>query len=166
MTHSRFPATIGGMVKTIVAGGVALFLVVTMAGAQTAASKAAPGSDAAADAVRDAELARFKAMTSNDLATLKTLLGDDLIYTHSSAQVDSKASYVGSIESGDLKYQSIEPKDIKVRVYGTTAIITAEAAITSISKGQTMSSRLRYTDVWVQRDGRWQMVGWQSTRIP
>ena len=55
--------------------------------------------------------------------------------------------------SGALKYESIEPADLKVRVYGTTAVITASAAITSVSKGQTQNNKLRYTDVWVLRDG-------------
>lgn len=118
-----------------------------------------------AEAVKQAELARFRAMTTNDLPALEASLGDDLIYTHSSASVDTKASYVGSIRSGALKYVSVEPSEMKVRVYGTTAVITAMAKVTSISNGQTMNNQLRYTDVWVLRDGRWQMVGWQSTRM-
>lgn len=120
----------------------------------------------AAEAVKAAELARFRAMTSNDVPALEASLGDDLIYTHSSAAVDTKASYVGSIRSGALKYVSIEPSEMKVRVYGTTAVITAMAKMTTISKGETLNNQLRYTDIWVLRDGRWQMVGWQSTRIP
>jgi len=104
-------------------------------------------------------------MAANDFVSLDKLLGDDLIYTHSNALVDTKASYVESMTSGALKYESIEPADLKVRVYGTTAVITASAAITSVSKGQTQNNKLRYTDVWVLRDGRWQMVGWQSTKI-
>lgn len=123
------------------------------------------GSDAAA-AVKAAELARFKAMTTNDLPALEASLADDLTYTHSSAAVDTKASYVGSIRSGALKYVTVEPSEMKVRVYGNTAVITAIAKVTSVSNGQTMNNQLRYTDIWVLRDGRWQMVAWQSTRMP
>ena len=161
------------MHRLLTATGVALVLTASVAHAQPA-KVAQPtgvkvtndaGTSAAEAAVRAAELARFKAMTAGDYAELGRLLGDDLIYTHSNALVDTKASYVESMTSGNLKYQSIEPRDMKVRVYGTTAIITAGAAITSISKGQTQNNQLRYTDVWVLRDGRWQMVGWQSTKI-
>ena len=162
------------MHKLLTATGVALFLTASVAGAQPAGATRPTGvkvtndagtNTAAEAAVRAAELARFKAMTAGDYTELGRLLGDDLIYTHSNALVDTKASYVESMTSGALKYQSIEPRDIKVRVYGTTAIITAAAAITSVSKGQTQNNQLRYTDVWVLRDGRWQMVGWQSTKI-
>ena len=120
---------------------------------------------AAEAAVRAAELARFKAQTTGDLKALDALLGDELVYTHSSAAVDSKASYIESMRSGALKYQTIEPREIHVRVFGNTAVITAAAHITAISKGQPVDNQLRYMDVWVLRDGRWQMVGWQSTRI-
>ena len=149
----------------LAATGVALFLT-TMAMAQPANPYGITVGQASADAVKAAELARFKAMTGGDLKALEAALGDDLVYTHSSAQVDTKASYVDSIRTGKLKYVTIEPRDIQVRVYGTTAVITAAAAITSISNGQTLNNQLRYTDVWVLRDGRWQMVGWQSTRMP
>jgi ketosteroid isomerase-like protein len=160
------------MHRLLTATGVALFLTASVASAQPAGA-ARPtgvkvindaGTSAAEAAVRSAELARFKAMTAGDYAELGRLLGDDLIYTHSNALVDTKASYVESMTSGNLKYQSIEPRDLEVRVYGDTAVITAAAAITSVSKGQTQNNQLRYTDVWVLRDGRWQMVGWQSTK--
>ena len=123
------------------------------------------GASAAEAAVRAAELARFKAMTDGDFASLGKLLGDELIYTHSNALVDTKASYIESMTSGALKYQSVEPREMKIRVYGTTAVIIAAAAVTSVSKGQTANNQLRYTDVWVLRDGRWQMVAWESTKI-
>lgn len=156
------------MVKTLAATGVALLMAVSMTQAQPAASKGAQAgsSSAAVDAVTAAELARFKAQTSGDLKALDALLGDDLIYTHSNAQVDSKATYVGSMRSGALTYKTIEPRDMKVRVFGNTAIITAAAHITAVSNGQPVDNQLRYTDVWVLRDGRWQMVSWQSTRLP
>ena len=156
------------MHRLLAATGVALFLMASVAGAQPTGvtmTKNA-GATAAEEAVRAAELARFKAQTSGDLKALDALLGDDLIYTHSSAAVDSKASYVESMRSGALKYQTIEPRDLQVRVFGTTAVITGAAHITAVSKGQPVDNQLRYTDVWVLRDGRWQMVSWQSTRLP
>jgi ketosteroid isomerase-like protein len=158
---------IRGMLKLLAATGVALVLT-SMAVVHTSSPNGGQptGGAAAEEAVRAAELARFKAQTTGDLTALDALLGDDLVYTHSNALVDSKASYVESMRSGALKYQTIEPREMKVRVYGTTAVITAAARITAISRGQPVDNQLRYTDVWVLRDGRWQMVGWQSTRLP
>jgi ketosteroid isomerase-like protein len=155
------------MLKLLAATGVALLMTGSMTLAQPGGLRVAnQGTSAAEEAVRGAELARFKAMMANDFASLGKLLGDDLIYTHSNALVDTKASYVESMTSGSLKYHTIESSDMKVRVYGTTAIITAAATMAVTSKGQDATNHLRYTDVWVLRDGRWQMVGWQSTKMP
>ena len=153
------------MMQTIVATGVALLMAVAVANAQPTTT-APQGAPAAVEAVKEAELARFKAQTGGDWTALDALLGNELIYVHSNTLVDTKASYVESMRSGGLKYTSIVPRDMTVRVYGDTAIITAAAHITAVSNGQAIDNHLRYTDVWVRRGGRWQMVSWQSTRIP
>ena len=133
----------------------------------TAPANVRTSGDAPAEqAVRAAEDARFKAQTTNDFAALERLLGDDLVYTHSSAAVDGKATYIESMRSGAVKYESIEPRDVQVKVYGTTAVITGAGRFKVTSRGQALDNQLRYTDVWVLRDGRWQMVAWQSTRMP
>ena len=145
------------MLKTLAATMVALFLVGSVVDAQTTA---------AADAAKAADLARFTAQTSNDFAALGQLLADDLIYTHSSAAVDGKASFIESMRSGTVKYESIEPRDVQVRVYGNTAVITGAGRFRVTARGEKLDNQLRYTNVWVLRDGRWQMVSWQSTKIP
>ncbi len=159
----------GSMLKLLTATGVALLVAASMTNAQPAAPKnirMAGDTAAAADAVKAAEMARFKAQTTNDFKALEALLGDDLVYTHSSAAVDDKTSYIESMRSGAVKYESIEPRDLQIRVYGTTAVITGAGRFRVTARGQALDNQLRYTDVWVLRDGRWQMVSWQSTRLP
>lgn len=150
----------GAMLKMLAATGVALLVAVTMTHVQPAAQ------GSAAEAVKAAEMARFTAQTTNDFKALDALLGDDLTYTHSSAAVDTKATYIESMRSGAVKYESIEPRDVQVRVYGTTAVITGAGRFKVTARGQALDNQLRFTDVWVLRDGRWQMVAWQSTRLP
>lgn len=131
-----------------------------------AAMAVAQPSTAAADAVKAAELRRFEVMTAKDYKALATLLADDLVYTHSSASVDSKASYLESLTSGRVTYKTIVPRDLQVRVYGDTAIINGVAAMTVDANGEALVNTLRFTDVWAKRNGTWQMVAWQSTRLP
>lgn len=119
-----------------------------------------------ADAVKAAELRRFEVMTAKDYTALATLLGDDLVYTHSSAAVDSKASYLESLTSGRVTYKVIKPTDLQVRVFGDIAVIHGVAAMNVDANGQAMVNTLRFTDIWARRDGRWQMIAWQSTRLP
>ncbi len=129
-----------------------------------AASK--PPKVSAADAVKAAELARFEAATKNDLDALGKALADDLSYTHSTGILETKAVFLHALESGKLQFKKIEPADLQVRVYGTTAVINGTAQLSVVSDGQAKEVHIRFTDVWVSHAGRWQMVAWQSTKLP
>ena len=124
-----------------------------------------PASAGAEQAVRDAEAARIKALVTNDLAALRTLLADDLTYTHSNGEMDGKTRLLASLESGQTRYQAFAPRDLQVRVYGQTAILNGEAAVGVTVGGEARLLDLRFTSVWVQKEGRWQFAAWQSTRV-
>jgi ketosteroid isomerase-like protein len=146
----------------------------TQAAPTKTAPKASPGrapatfEDAAkaADTVKALDTKRFEVTTKNDLDSLASLLADDLVYVHSSATVDGKSAYIEALRSGRTRYNSIEPSDVSVRVYGNTAIVNGTAKLSVTTNGQTNAFSLRYTDVWVLRDNKWQMVSWHSTRLP
>jgi hypothetical protein len=114
------------------------------------------------------EVRRFEAMTQNDLDVLEQILADDLIYTHSNAKVDTKSQYLADLRAGVARYNSIKPEDVKVRLYnnGTVGIITGKATVEVTTNGKASTLNLRYTDVYVKRKGKWQMVSWQSTKLP
>lgn len=105
------------------------------------------------------------ALTKSDTAALERLYHNDLIYTHSSGAVDSKASYIGNLKSGNTKYQSLDRTEIKVSVYGSTAIATCRAEIRLLSKGQPVNLTARLLHVYIRQNGRWQMIAHQSTRL-
>jgi uncharacterized protein (TIGR02246 family) len=126
---------------------------------------AAPASTSAEQAVRAADAARIQATVSNDLEALEKLLGDDLTYTHSSGVLESKAQVLGKLRSGATRYHTIVPSDVQVRIYGDTAVMTGRAAVNVTVDGKTQDLLLQFTSVYVQRDGAWQFVAWQSTRV-
>lgn len=112
------------------------------------------------------EKRRFEAMVNGDLAALERILADDLQYTHSNGVFDSKTSFLGTLKSGELQYQGVTPEDLRARVYGSTAVVTGASLMNVRVRGQQASFRVRFTDVYVKRDDRWQMVAWQATRLP
>lgn len=120
---------------------------------------AQPGGEAAVRAVEDR---RIKALIDDDFATLEEIFADDLTYTHSSAVMDGKAAYMAALRSGRTKYETIDRGPATVRVYGDAAVMTGTAVIGL--RGRADKLPLRYTLVYVQKNGRWQMVAWQSTR--
>ncbi len=109
---------------------------------------------------------RMTAMAQKDIATLNTVLSDDLVYTHSSARLDTKQSLIGAMESGSTVYSSVVPSDVKAQDCGDTVVLTGVARIGVNSGGNAMNFAVRFTDVYANKGGRWQMVTWQSTRLP
>lgn len=112
------------------------------------------------------EARRFRAMTEGDLAALQGMLGDELTYTHANGWTQTKSEFIEMIRSKQLQYVAIEPANIQVRSYGTAAVATGRAELTVRSEGKEESLQVRFIDVYVRRRGRWQMVAWQSTRLP
>ena len=131
----------------------------------TARADQAGGSKAESE-IRQLENRRIQAMLKVDTEALNRLLADDLTYTHSSGQVDTKSQLIDSLKSGERKYLMIEPQDVKVRLYGAAAIVTGRAKLKTVSKGQESNFQVQFTDVYAKRKGRWQMVAWQSSRLP
>jgi ketosteroid isomerase-like protein len=125
-------------------------------------------SQKAEDELLKTEISRFEAMTQNDFEVLEQILADDLIYTHSSAKVDNKSQYLADLKSGAVKYNTIKPEEVKVRLYsnGNIGIITGKATVEVTSNGKLATLNLRYTNVYAKRKGKWQLVSWQSTRLP
>jgi ketosteroid isomerase-like protein len=109
---------------------------------------------------------RMDAMCHKDISTLNALLADDLVYTHSSARLDTKKSLIGSMESGTTVYTAIEPSDVKAQDLGDAVVLTGAARIHVTSNGNPINFGVRFTDVYVNKGGQWQMVAWQSTRLP
>jgi ketosteroid isomerase-like protein len=90
---------------------------------------------------------------------------DDILDTDPSGRVTDKAQDKTDLSSGDLKFQSIEVSDLKVHVYGNTAVAAGTSTIKGTYKGQDISGKYRFTDTWVKRNGNWQAVASQSTKI-
>ena len=129
-----------------------------------AATAALAQSDSAE--LETAEQAWVSAIKSNDAAALKRILAEELVYTHATAIVDTKASYIQSITSGNQKYEGVEYSNKKMRTYGNTGVVTAQLRMTGKTKGVPFDNRVYLTHVWVKQGGGWQLVAHQTTRIP
>jgi ketosteroid isomerase-like protein len=114
----------------------------------------------------DLDKKRMDAMAKKDIATLKAVLSDDLVYTHSSARLDTKQSLIGAMESGTTVYTGVEPFDVQAQDLGDTVVLTGSARIRVMSNGNPLNFSVRFTDVYANKGGQWQMVAWQSTRLP
>src|SRR5690349_24744943 len=105
------------------------------------------------DMVIELDKKRMTAMAEKDIATLNELISDDLVYTHSSARLDTKQSLIGAMQSGSTVYTSVVPSDVKAQDLGDTVVLTGCCKISVNSGGRPNSFGVRFTDVYANKLG-------------
>ena len=98
-----------------------------------------------------------QAMIKNDADRIATFLADDWIIIDPDGAIIDKARFLGVIRSGALTHEAMNSEEVRVRVYGAAAIVTALTSSKARYMGQEFSTRERATD------GRWQCVTTQLT---
>jgi ketosteroid isomerase-like protein len=100
-----------------------------------------------------------------DFKTLDRIMADDWVSVDSLGQATTKAQTLAAMRSNQASQQSIALGEMKVRVFGTAAIVTGTDVEKGSYKGQDSSGKYSWMDVFVKRSGRWQAVASQSTKI-
>jgi ketosteroid isomerase-like protein len=100
-----------------------------------------------------------------DIAKLEQILSDDLTYTHSSGQIQTKAEFIATVREGKTRYRSIEFQQSNVRIYANSAVSNSEVRVNLTVDGKDVSVHPRFLHVWVKQDGHWQLAAHQGTKI-
>jgi ketosteroid isomerase-like protein len=106
-----------------------------------------------------------KANVQKDIPLLKRLIADDYKGIESFGGFNDKAGTIADIESGNDNVEIDEPEQLEVRVYADTAIVTGHLRLKGHSKKGEYELQLLFTDVWLKREGHWQVVNYQGTRV-
>jgi ketosteroid isomerase-like protein len=107
----------------------------------------------------------LQALKTNDPDLAAPLLADKFVNTSSDGKVAGKAETLGTIET--IKWDSAEYSDVKVTVFGDTAIATGEfKGEGTDASGRFFDDHERWTDTWVKMpNGQWQCVASQGTPV-
>lgn len=105
------------------------------------------------------------ALKTNDVKILERIMADDFIITNVDGSVNSKEQEIAPFRSTDLKFDTVSLQDVKITLYGTTAIVRGSGKFTGKSKWGAFSSREHFTDVYLKRDGKWQVVSSHSSAM-
>ena len=114
--------------------------------------------------VRLAEHERCEAMKAQDITSLDTLLDDGLTY-HSGGVVQTRQQFMNSIRKQQLVYESITPSSVKVRVYDGLAVATGRSQMVVRNSAGVSSFTVRFTEVYIRRDGQWLLTAWKTKRL-
>ena len=105
------------------------------------------------------------AEVKKDIAVLDRLLADDFTNTFDEGNLATKAQYMAAEKSGEDVVSSYAYSDMKVRVYGDSAVVTYVAKLKEMFKGRDVSGTSRWTDTWVKHGGSWQCVAAHGSRV-
>ncbi len=97
-----------------------------------------------------------------DINTLKRMLADEYIFIDDTGKSRNKTQHLEDAKKRDPELQIVGIDNIKVRHYGEVAVVTALMTKEFENKPP---EKYRYTNVYVQRQGDWQIVSTQFTRI-
>ena len=108
----------------------------------------------------------LNAVLKGDASANERYLADTYVFTGPDGTVENKAQAIADLKSGDLKLQSASLDNAKVQVYGDTAVVTYSSNDKGTFKGKDISGKTRWTDVFVNQNGRWQLVASHGTMLP
>ena len=116
--------------------------------------------------VEAVERARFQAFTKSDTAAMQSVLADDVVYCHSTGVCQGKQEFIAAIASKQTVYRRMQVIEMKPRAIGDAVLVNGKLEVDAEAGGTPITFKGPYTAVYVKRDGRWQLVSWQSTKLP
>jgi hypothetical protein len=102
-----------------------------------------------------------KAMVRADATVLDRILADDFYFTYP-LEGDDKASVISDLTSGELKIEHFARDHVSVRVFASTAVLTARDAVTWLYHGREIEGQYKVLIVFAEREGRWQICAIQA----
>jgi ketosteroid isomerase-like protein len=125
---------------------------------------------ASANSKADAEVLRVinerrDALLRGDIDAYARQTADDYLAVGTNGRVRNKEEVLAGARSSDLKWISIEHSDLKIRVYGNTAVVTYISTQKGTSQGQEISDQRRFTQVLVKKQRHWQFVSMHQSSV-
>lgn len=111
------------------------------------------------------ELEWRNAEVNNNVGLMDHLLADDYLGISANGTVETKAQELAQRRAGTVRIKSLDLSDIKVRVYGDTAVVTSTAQLVGVNGQSNISGDYRYTRVYNKRFGQWKIVSFEASRI-
>lgn len=118
-------------------------------------------------AILQVEQEVFTAVKNQDTSALERILTDDFVYRSPGSQEVAKADFLKLSASFPYKIVSIWGEEMKVNVYGNTAVMTGlQFATTQTSEGKEETSVVMFTDVFVKQKGKWMLSLAHAVDLP
>ncbi len=133
--------------------------------AQDAGTKKASKGGSTADQLKQLEHEWTEAQKAGDTAKMSTFIADDWSAFGPDGTKMTKQQYLATFTSGDQKYESVEVGDLDVLVSGDIGIVQGSDNEKSAYKGKDTSGKYVWMDVFQKKNGKWQAVRSEVTKV-
>ena len=116
-------------------------------------------------AIAGMERRRYKATKQADVAVLREVLDDALIYAHSNTAMDDKESYLAKVQAGYFRYESIALEEQSMLVLSDVALLRGRMRARGLLQGSPLSLDNRFLAVVRNAGGQWRLLSYQPTPV-
>lgn len=106
-----------------------------------------------------------EALLTNNIPEISNLLADDYLGISADGTLETKADVLAKRRSGHFKITELNLSDIKIRIYGATAVVTSKAEVAGTAGSKPIGGFFRYTRVYTKRGDQWKIVSFEASRI-
>ena len=106
-----------------------------------------------------------QAILTNNVSAMDHLLADDYVGITSNGTIETKAQALAQRRAGTVRITKLDLSDIRVRLYGDTAVVTSVADLVGTNGDSDISGKYRYTRVYARRLEHWKIVSFEASRI-
>lgn len=135
------------------------------AGSDQAASTSQSSPSGAEAQIRQLDEQMRQSALQGDATVLEKYLAPNYIAISADGGEVTREQAIEMRKRGKIKYDNIDVRDTKVRMYGNTAIVTHDAYVKLTSDGQPISGEHRATFVWVKQGGKWQVASFSAVPV-
>lgn len=106
-----------------------------------------------------------QAQLDNNTSIIDHLLADDYVGISANGTIETKAQVLAMRKAGTVHFTQLDLTDVKVRLFGDTAVVTSRADLQGMNGERDISGKYRYTRVYNRRLGQWKIVSFEASRI-
>jgi ketosteroid isomerase-like protein len=106
------------------------------------------------------------AQLNDDVDAMDKLLSDDYVGITMTGQVVTKMQQLDRMKNRTMVLNKIELDDVKVKLIGSTAVVTSRAEVDGTNDGMPMHGTYRYMRVYSRLPaGAWKITNFEATRV-
>lgn len=106
-----------------------------------------------------------RAQVDSDGAALRRLLADDYLLINSQDRREDKAQFIADYTTPGFTMEPFAIDDQVIKVWSDGAVLGGAVTMKGMSDGKPYAVRIRFSDIWAKRDGKWRVIYTHANRV-